>query len=90
MNIDTVTSLSGAMAAVFTIVSFIPQVLQSYRTRDLSGISLPMYTLFTCGVGMWLIYGLLTDDWPVILANAVTFALAAAVLILKINDSVKR
>lgn len=84
--------LIGYCAAFLTTVSFLPQVIQSWRTRDLSGISLGMYTLFTAGVGLWLVYGLLIEKWPLILANAVTFSLALSILILKIryiNDSRK-
>ncbi|MFQ6333234.1 SemiSWEET transporter [Methylophilus sp. 3sh_L] len=79
----------GSIAAVCTTVAFIPQVLQSWRTRDLSGISLPMYTIFTSGVVLWLIYGLLIGDWPVIIANAVTALLAGIVLCLKLKSILK-
>lgn len=79
----------GSIAAVCTTVAFIPQVLHSWRTRDLSGISLPMYTIFTSGVVLWLIYGLLIGDWPVILANAVTALLAGIVLCLKLKSIFK-
>lgn len=74
----------GSLAALCTTLAFVPQVLQSWRTRDLSGISLPMYCIFTMGVFLWLIYGILNTDWPVIIANALTLMLAACVLLLKI------
>ena len=76
----------GSMAAVCTTLAFVPQVIQSWRTRDLSGISLPMYTIFTTGVLLWLIYGILIRDWPVIIANAVTAILASVVLLLKLKS----
>lgn len=76
----------GSIAAMCTTVAFIPQVIQSWRTRDLSGISLPMYTIFTTGVALWLVYGLLNHDWPVIIANAVTVVLAGVVLLLKLQS----
>ena len=74
----------GFVAAVSTTLSFVPQVLQSYRSRDVSGISLGMYSIFTFGVGLWLLYGVLTRDWPVIIANALTFVLALSILGLKL------
>ncbi len=74
----------GYPAAFFTTVAFIPQAWQSWRTRDLSGISLPMYALFTLGVAMWLGYGIAIASLPVIAANAVTLMLAATVLWLKL------
>jgi len=77
--------LIGSGAALLTTLAFVPQALHSWRTRDLSGISLPMYGLFTLGVALWLIYGLLLGSLPIIAANAVTLSLASLVLILKIR-----
>ncbi|MBF4987605.1 SemiSWEET transporter [Methylophilus sp. 14] len=80
----------GSIAAVCTTLAFVPQVVQSWRTRDLSGISLPMYTIFTIGVLLWLIYGILIQDWPVIIANAITAMLASVVLLLKLKSCLAR
>ena len=77
----------GYCAAFLTTIAFLPQAIQSWRTRDLSGISLGMYSLFTVGVGLWLIYGLIIEKWPLILANALTFALALSILLLKLRNS---
>ncbi|MFM1989766.1 MAG: hypothetical protein RJA99_2723 [Pseudomonadota bacterium] len=70
----------GYVAASLTTASFVPQALLTLRTRRADGISLPMYALFTAGVALWLAYGLMTDAWPVILANAITLVLAALIL----------
>ena len=78
------TEIIGTVAAVLTTVSFVPQVWHSFKTRDVSGISLPMYGLFTVGVGLWLIYGFLLNAWPLILANAVTLSLATSILVMKL------
>ena len=78
--------LIGYSAAFLTTIAFLPQAIQSWRTRDLSGISLGMYSLFTVGVGLWLIYGWIIEKWPLILANALTFALALSILIIKIRS----
>lgn len=80
----------GSFAATCTTIAFIPQAVKSYRTRDLSGISLPMYAIFTSGVALWLVYGLLKQDWPIIIANAITVALSAMILILKVMETVKK
>jgi MtN3 and saliva related transmembrane protein len=80
----------GSIAAVCTTLAFVPQVVQSWRTRDLTGISLPMYTIFTIGVLLWLVYGILIQDWPVIIANAITAMLASVVLLLKLKSSLAR
>ena len=77
--------LSGSVAAVLTTVSFVPQVWHSLKTRDVSGISLGMYSAFTIGVALWLVYGLLLWSWPLIIANSITLALAATILGLKLR-----
>lgn len=82
-----ITNWIGSIAATLTTLAFIPQAWHSYKTRDLSGISLPMYSTFTLGVALWLVYGLLLMNWPIIVANAITFALSAMILVLKIKDS---
>ena len=80
----------GSIAATCTTLAFIPQAIHSYKTRDLSGISLPMYSIFTLGVAMWLVYGLLKQDWPIIIANTVTVALSAMILVLKVMETLKK
>ena len=62
--------LIGLVAALLTTLSFLPQALLTLRTRDVSGISLSMYSAFTLGVGLWLVYGVMLGAWPVIIANA--------------------
>lgn len=78
--------LLGYVAAVLTSCSFIPQALQTWRTRDTRAISLPMYGMFTVGVALWLAYGLWLRAWPVIAANALTLVLATVILVLKIRS----
>lgn len=81
MTADTI----GMIAAALTTVSFLPQALKVIRTRDTAAISLAMYSAFTAGVAMWLVYGVLIGSTPVIAANAVTLALAGTILILKLR-----
>ena len=76
--------LIGYIAAVLTTCAFVPQAVHTFRTRDVRGISLGMYSAFTLGVAMWLAYGVLLGAWPVIVANAITLALAATILGMKI------
>lgn len=85
MNAMELGNLIGYPAATLTTLAFIPQAWQSWKTRDLSGISLPMYALFTLGVALWLGYGIIIGSFPVIAANAVTLLLASIVLWLKIS-----
>ncbi|MBK7052973.1 MAG: SemiSWEET transporter [Rhodoferax sp.] len=75
----------GFIAAVLTTASFVPQAWHTFRTRDVSGISLGMYSAFTAGVACWLVYGLLLGAWPVVIANLVTLSLAATILVMKLR-----
>ena len=78
------TDTLGYLAAALTTASFLPQAALTLRTRDVSGISLGMYSAFTLGVALWLVYGIRIGAWPVIVANALTLALAATILVTKI------
>jgi MtN3 and saliva related transmembrane protein len=78
------TEWIGYAAAALTTLSFVPQAWHTFSTRDVRGISLGMYSAFTLGVAMWLAYGVLLGAWPVIVANAITLALAATILGMKI------
>jgi MtN3 and saliva related transmembrane protein len=80
MSIDSI----GYLAATLTTLSFVPQVWHTLRTRDVSGISLGMYSAFTLGIALWLTYGVMIESWPVIVANIITLLLASCILALKI------
>jgi len=81
----TFTDLIGTLAAVLTTISFLPQALHTFRTKDVRGISLGMYSAFTLGVALWLAYGLLLGAWPVVIANVITLALASTILVMKLR-----
>ena len=78
------SDLIGYAAASLTTCSFIPQAWHTFRTRDVSGISLGMYSVFTLGVFFWLLYGFQLGAWPVVVSNAITLALACAILVMKL------
>lgn len=75
----------GSIAATLTTTAFIPQAWQVWRTRHTKDISLGMYAIFTSGVALWAIYGVMIASWPIIIANCVTLLLAGAVLVMKIR-----
>ena len=77
--------LIGYSAAFLTTLSFVPQAWLTWRTRDVRGISLGMYSVFTTGVALWLLYGLMQGAWPIVLANGVTLALASVILGMKLR-----
>jgi MtN3 and saliva related transmembrane protein len=78
------TDWLGYVAAVFTTAAFLPQAWLTFRTRNVSGISVGMYSVFTLGVALWLAYGLMMQAWPIIVANLVTLVLAAGILMMKL------
>ncbi len=79
------TDLVGYLAASLTTLAFVPQAWHTFTTRDVSGVSLGMYTTFTVGVACWLVYGLLLGAWPIVLANVITLALAGGILGMKLR-----
>ncbi len=84
MNMDT-TAWIGSLAAIMTTTAFIPQAWKIWHTRHTADISLGMYTMFTLGVALWLIYGALLGSWPIIVANSITLLLAGTVLVMKLK-----
>ena len=81
----TLIDLIGTFAAVLTTASFLPQAWHTFQTKDVRGISLGMYSVFTLGVAMWLVYGILLSAWPIVISNAITVALASAILVMKLR-----
>jgi MtN3 and saliva related transmembrane protein len=79
------TEWIGYAAATLTTASFVPQAWLTFKTRDVSGISLGMYSAFTLGIALWLAYGLLIEAWPVVIANVITLALAASILWMRVR-----
>ena len=76
---DRVT-LIGIIAAVCTTIAFFPQVYKVYKTNHTQDLSLPMYIIFSTGVLLWFIYGIMIKSLPVILANGITFISAVYIL----------
>jgi MtN3 and saliva related transmembrane protein len=75
----------GYLAAFGTTVSFLPQAIKTIQTKNTSGISLYMYTLFTIGTLFWLIYGIMIHSLPVAIANAITLIFASIILVYKLR-----
>lgn len=75
----------GITAAILTTAAFAPQAIQAWRSRSTRDVSLAMFSMMVAGIVLWLVYGLLIGDLPLILANAVTLLLAGAILVAKIR-----
>jgi MtN3 and saliva related transmembrane protein len=77
--------LIGGLAAALTTAAFVPQAWHIWKTKHAKGVSLGMYSIFTAGIALWLAYGLMIGDWPLIIADGATLALALFILGMKIK-----
>jgi MtN3 and saliva related transmembrane protein len=77
--------LLGLFAGGCTTIAFLPQVLKTWKERSAKGLSLSMFSIFCLGVALWLAYGIITKDVPVIAANAMTLMLASTLLFFKLR-----
>jgi len=78
-------TLVGLAAGFCTTVAFLPQVVKTWKSKSAKDLSLGMYSIFCTGVLLWLIYGIMISDLPVILANAITLILALSILFFKLT-----
>ena len=81
---DALTAL-GLTAATLTTCSFVPQLTRIWRTKSAHDLSYGMFSAFSLGILLWLIYGVFRDDLPIIVANGITLVLSVTILLLKIS-----
>jgi MtN3 and saliva related transmembrane protein len=74
----------GALATLASTTSFAPQAWKIIRTRDVSAISTRMYAITVTGFALWLTYGLLLGQWPLIVTNGICLLLSAFILLMKL------
>jgi MtN3 and saliva related transmembrane protein len=70
----------GLAAAALTTFAFLPQAVKTWRSRSVGDLSLVTYSTFLAGVVLWLVYGLLIGDWPIIIANTVAMGLQGVIV----------
>ncbi len=75
----------GTGAGTLTTIAFVPQVWKTWKTRSTADLSLGMWTLFSLGVALWVVYGVLLGATPIIWFNAITLVLASSLLYLKLR-----
>ena len=85
----SLVELTGLMAACLTTVAFLPQVVQTWRSRSTAGLNLPMLVVLSVGIALWTICGIGTGQPPVILANGATLCLVSVLLVLKLRDALQ-
>ena len=82
--VDFFKSNLGYFAGLLTTMAFIPQVVKVWTSKSTSDISLIMFVVFTFGVLLWLIYGVIVNDYSLVVTNLVTFSLSLSILVAKI------
>ena len=75
----------GFLAGFITVISLLPQTIQVWRTRSTHDLSLLSYSMMSCGAILWLTYGLLKWDMPIILPNAINLVLLTLILVAKVR-----
>lgn len=75
----------GYAAAILTTAAYVPQAIKVFRDKHTQSISLGMYSLITIGIGLWFVYGWMLGSPSLMLANGITFVLAAAILWMKLR-----
>ena len=79
------STIIGLTAATLTTICFVPQVIKTWRAKETKDMSLVMYLMLSIGILLWLIYGILIRDLPIIAANTVSLLFAATILYFKIK-----
>jgi MtN3 and saliva related transmembrane protein len=77
--------LVSAAAATLTTAAFVPQALHIIRHKETRAISLFMYVSFATGVALWLVFGIMIGNWPIIVSNGITLLLALAIIAMKLR-----
>ncbi|HEV3217730.1 MAG TPA: SemiSWEET transporter [Vicinamibacterales bacterium] len=83
--VDPTIEMVGYAAAVLTSVSFFPQVWRTYRSKSAGDLSIVMLVMFTAGVCLWLVYGLVHGSIPIAAANAITLAQSIFLIVLRLR-----
>ena len=77
--------LLGYVAGILVVISMLPQVMKSWKTKSTRDLSLAMFLILCTGIFMWLAYGIYLNDLPIIVANFVTLILAITMLVFKLK-----
>ncbi len=81
----TLEILVSSAAATLTTAAFLPQALHIIRYKDTRAISLIMYVAFGTGVLLWMVFGLMIGNLPIVISNAITLGLALAIIAMKLK-----
>jgi MtN3 and saliva related transmembrane protein len=87
--VDAITVI-GSAAALASTISFTPQAWKVIKSRRTHDISTSMYMLTVCGFALWTTYGILLDQWPLIVTNSICLALSGFILAMKLLPRPKK
>ena len=76
-------SIIGSVAGMLTTIAFVPQVIKTYKSKTAKDLSLAMFSIFCSGVCLWLVYGIIRQDWPIVATNVLTLILSGILLYFK-------
>ena len=81
------TMLLGLVAGFLTTIAFVPQVWKTWKSKSAKDVSLPAFIAFAAGVALWIAYGILKSELPIVIWNAITLVLAIMIVMMKIRYS---
>lgn len=85
MTIDLALSILGYSGMLLTTICFLPQLIHTWRTKSASDLSLHMYLLLVSSILVWITYGSLRQDWPIVITNAISLVITSIILVLKLR-----
>lgn len=84
-TLQSITPWIGAAAAILTTICWLPQAVRVVRYKDTRAISLTTNIVFTIGITLWMIYGIALDNWPLIIANAISIMFTSVIIAMKLK-----
>jgi MtN3 and saliva related transmembrane protein len=73
----------GIAAGILTAASMLPQVFKTLKTKQAEHVSPLMLVILICGVGLWMVYGIIKNDLPIILTNGFSILVNLVMLFLR-------
>ena len=80
----------GSIAGILTTLCYMPQVYHCYKSKQVAGISMGMYSILTLGIGMWFAYGIMLMSWPLIISNIITLTMIFMIIVMKFRYGDKK
>ncbi|WP_067147499.1 SemiSWEET transporter [Pseudotamlana agarivorans] len=87
MNLDQTI---GILASIFTTIAVLPQIIKAIRTGKVHDVSPWMYIILCLGVALWVVYGILKHDWPIIICNAISLIFNGIMLYILISSRLNK